>query len=83
MPGTQAQRVPAGNAVTWRVVSQQETSWVDAAGKVQTGWQIFFVVNTRTQGSVRIPIAEYTRQRVAAAVGRAAAEIAAVDNLAG
>lgn len=83
MANTGTPRVPAQATTSWRVTSQQETSWIDASGQVKQGWQVFYKVGDRTVGSVKIPADEYSRANVAAAVAEAAAEVTAVGNLSG
>lgn len=77
-----APRVPATPSAGWSVVSQQETTEVDANGQVTRGWRVYYKVGG-TQGSVFVPQATYNRQTVAAKVAAAAMEVAAVSGLSG
>lgn len=76
------QRVPAAGGAGWSVVSQQETTEIDSSGQVTRGWRVYYKVG-QAQGSVFVPEATYNRHTVAAKVGAAAMEVAAVSGLSG
>lgn len=70
-------------AVTWRVLPpQREFDELTAAGQFVPMMEITFeIVATGTQGTVRVPLRDYTVENVTAAIEQRAKVIAAVDTL--
>jgi hypothetical protein len=58
-----------------------ETTAVVANGRAEQGWRVTFTTGDGTQGSVFLPLAEYTPDNVAAAITAQAAVLDAVSNL--
>ena len=68
-------------SVSWRVVSQQETSEPGANGTYTKGVLVYFLLSSGANGSVFIPDAQYSIDNVKAAVAARAAQIASVGAL--
>lgn len=79
---SEAKNVPAPS-VSWRVTGQQQTVETGTGNQPVRGYRIMFATGTGASGSVFVPQSAYNRQNVAAVVGTAAAEVAAVQNLTG
>jgi hypothetical protein len=71
--------LPAG--VTWRVVSQQETTQPGPAGTYTKGVLVFFSMSTGDTGSVFIPNNLYRSDNIKAAIDARAAQLAEVSTL--
>lgn len=70
-----------GSPAAWTVDSQTQRTRADASGNVSDGYDVAFHTGEGHYGSVFIPAARYTLERVAAAVQAEADKLDAVGNL--
>lgn len=71
----------ATNSSGWRVTSQVEQTEV-LNGRIQQGWRVSFITGNGVNGSVWVPLVQYTPANVAAAITPVAAQLDAVYTLA-
>lgn len=70
------------NMIGWKVTSQTETTNISAGGDIAEGIRVGFVLDDGTAGSVFVPLAGYSADKVRAAVAARAAVLGEVATLA-
>lgn len=73
--------VPATQAPTWRVTGQFPTTRPTAGGRLVAGVTVQFVTGSGVSGSVFVPEAMYTPERVKQLIAAKVAPIEAVSSL--
>jgi hypothetical protein len=68
---------------TWQVISQTETSRLDASGRVQTGVLVRFRTINGLEGSVFVPDSAYNPVMVRTLIEEKLQSMLAVQNLSG
>ena len=79
----QGRVIPDAPQTGWRIESQQETTELDASGRVVNGVRVMFVTAKGNHGSVFVSRAMYSIPNVQAAVANAAGTMDGVANLRG
>lgn len=80
---TPAQQSPPPEKATWKIEYQRESTIPNPAGGFQTGMTVGFRTSHDVVGSVFLPYASYTPERVRAAIQARVDQIDNVHNLAG
>lgn len=69
--------------VTWKVISQRQTTAPDAVGRYVPVVAVTYQLSTGTARTINVPVDGYTAEAVRAAITADAAHTAAVDQLEG
>ena len=68
-------------ASMWRVTSQQETTETTPGVGFSRGFRVFFTTDAGNSGSVFVPLAQYTADKVKALIAAAATTMDTVSSL--